>query len=54
MALNTYGLKYLRAASGRLGPIHPWNIEQRGERVESVATPFDVLDVPHLAQVADV
>ena len=53
MGLNTYGLKYLRAASGRLGPIHPWNIDQRGEIIETVETRFDVLEVPHLAQVAD-
>ena len=31
-----------------LGPIHPWNITQRGERIESVATRFAVLDMPHL------
>jgi uncharacterized protein (DUF362 family) len=53
MGLNTYGLKYLRAASGRLGPIHPWNIDQRGELIEAVETRFEVLNVPHLAKVAD-
>ncbi len=51
MGLNTYGLKYLRIGSGQLGPIHPWNITQRGEPIEAVETRFDVLDKPHLAQV---
>ncbi len=51
MCLNPYGIPYLSAASGKLGPIHEHNIRQRGERIEDLATPFAVLDVPHLKGV---
>lgn len=51
MQLNPYGIKYLAHASGRLGPIHAHNITQRGERIDTLATPFDVLDLPHLQDV---
>ncbi len=52
MCLNPYGIPHLSAASGKLGPIHEHNIRQRGERIEDLATPFAVLDVPHLKGVA--
>jgi uncharacterized protein (DUF362 family) len=51
MGLNTYGMNYLKTASGRLGPIHEWNIAQRGEPIETIRTLFDVLDAPHLSDV---
>ncbi len=51
MELNPYGVAYLTAASGRLGPIHPFNIAQRGETIDSVRTPFAVIDAPHLAGI---
>jgi uncharacterized protein (DUF362 family) len=51
MGLNPYGVKYLAAASGRFGPIHPWNITQRGESIDAVRTHFEVLDLPHLEHV---
>ncbi len=51
MGLNPYGVTYLTHASGRLGPIHEWNIEQRGETISSVQTRFDVLHAPHLANL---
>lgn len=51
MQLNPYGVTYLAQASGFLGPIHPWNIAQRGEPIESVAQRFSVLDLPHLRGV---
>ena len=54
MGLNPYGIRYLTHASGRLGPIHPWNITQRGEPIEAVKTRFEVIDAPHLAAVRDV
>ena len=54
MGLNCQGIKYLTAASGRLGPIHAWNIRQRGEPIDAVKTRFDVLDVPHLRDVRQV
>jgi uncharacterized protein (DUF362 family) len=52
MDLNPYAIPYLAAASGRLGPIHEWNIMQRGERIESVRTRFALIDAPHLAGIA--
>lgn len=52
MGLNPYGVAYLAEASGFLGPIHEWNIAQRGEPIASVATRFAVLDVPHLRGIA--
>ena len=52
MDLNTCGINYLTGASGRLGPIHAWNITQRGEPINAVRTRFQVLDVPHLSNVA--
>jgi uncharacterized protein (DUF362 family) len=51
MGLNAYGLDYLKTASGHFGPIHECNIAQRGEPIETIRTRFDVLDVPHLANV---
>jgi len=52
MCLNPYRMSYLSAASGKLGPIHEHNIRQRGERIEDLATPFAILDAPHLKGVA--
>jgi uncharacterized protein (DUF362 family) len=51
MGLNLYGVQYLTAASGRLGPIHEGNIAQRGEPIATVKTRFDVLDWPHLQEI---
>ena len=51
MNLSPYGAKYLTAASGRLGPVHAFNITQRGEPIGSVKTRFKVLDAPHLADM---
>lgn len=51
MGLNPYGISYLTAASGRLGPMHEWNIAQRGESIDAVRTRFAVIDAPHLAGV---
>lgn len=52
MGLNPYGITYLTQASGRLGPIHEWNVRQRGESIASLQTRFEILDVPHLRQVS--
>ena len=52
MGLNPYGVTYLTQASGQLGPVHERNVYQRGEAIASVATRFDILDKPHLRQVA--
>ncbi len=51
MGLNPYGVTYLTGASGRLGPIHESNISQCGETIESVRTPFELLDMPHIVNV---
>ena len=53
MGLHPYGLDYLTGASGWLGPIHEHNITQHGEPIEPLKTRFEVLDVPHLADVIE-
>lgn len=52
MDLNPYGVTYLQKASGKLGPIHEANITQKGESIAALATPFEILDAPHLRPVA--
>ncbi len=51
MGLDPYGVRYLTAASGLLGPIHEHNIRQRGESIADLWTQFDVLDLPHLQRI---
>jgi uncharacterized protein (DUF362 family) len=51
MDLNPLGLPYLTQASGRLGPIHERHINQLGEPIADLRTPFEVLDLPHLASI---
>lgn len=41
-------ISYLRLAASRLGPIANRYIRQQGERWETVASPFQILDEPHL------
>ena len=53
MGLYPYGIDYLTGASGWLGPIHEHNIIQRGETIALFEARFEVLDVPHLADVID-
>jgi uncharacterized protein (DUF362 family) len=53
MGLNPFGVRYLRLARGVLGPVGEEAIEQRGERIESVRTHFDVLDLAHLRSVRE-
>jgi uncharacterized protein (DUF362 family) len=48
MGLEPSRVTYLGMAPARLGPIADAMIEQRGERWQSVADPFAVLDVEHL------
>lgn len=52
MGLNVSGVEYLTKASGKLGPIHEHNIQQRGEPIAAVRSRFEVLDLPHLRGVA--
>ncbi|MEK6799056.1 MAG: DUF362 domain-containing protein [Planctomycetota bacterium] len=52
MKLNPYGVEYLTAASGALGPIHEHNVYQRGETIASLASRFAIIDSPHLQGIA--
>ena len=52
MKFNPYAMKYIERASAYLGPVHEWNITQRGENIARFATKFRILDEPHLAAVA--
>jgi len=53
MHLRPDRIEYLRLAAGKLGPIDEHSIEQRGERWQSVASRFAILDVPHLRRLRD-
>lgn len=46
MGLDPWRVRYLREASGILGPIHEHNIQQRGETIASVRTSFSLLNHP--------
>ena len=48
MQLLPSRISYLRLAAGRLGPLDEASIIQRGDRWQTLSTPFEVLDVPHL------
>ncbi len=48
MGLLPERIGYLQLAARRLGPIDQRFVVQRGERWESLATPFRILDKPHL------
>ena len=41
-------ISYLKLAARRLGPIANRHVRQQGERWETVASPFQILDKPHL------
>ncbi len=49
MRINPARVEYLALASGRLGPIAESHIEQRGEAIDSLAQPFNLLDHPAFA-----
>lgn len=51
MGLDPARIDYLRLAGGRLGPIDDAHIEQRGETWRSTASPFRLLDKPHLRKL---
>jgi uncharacterized protein (DUF362 family) len=51
MGLVPERIEYLRLVADALGPIADRRIEQRGERWQSVASPFAVLDQPHLKEL---
>lgn len=48
MGLEPSRVSYLAMAAGRLGPIAESLIHQRGERWQSVASPFEIIDEEHL------
>ena len=51
MGLEPSRISYLKPADRKLGPVQQSYIEQRGEPWESVASPFQLLDKPHLQQL---
>jgi len=48
VGLDPARVPYLKMADGRLGPIDPVRIPQRGEPWEGLVDPFEILDEPHL------
>ena len=51
MGLDPSRMKYLHLATKTSGEILDRRIEQRGERWQPLATPFQMLDVPHLREL---
>ena len=51
MGFDPARVSYLKLAANRLGPVADHCVVQRGERWQSVASPFSVLDVPHLQEL---
>jgi uncharacterized protein (DUF362 family) len=51
MDVDPWQVPYLRLASDRLGPLDEQLIEQRGEPWQPLASPFTVLDKPHLQRM---
>jgi uncharacterized protein (DUF362 family) len=48
IGLEPSRIRYLRDAGGRIGPIHEQGIAQRGESWRTLATPFHLVDFPHI------
>lgn len=48
MGIEPAQINYMRLADGRLGRIGENRIEERGERWETIVSPFEILDSPHL------
>jgi uncharacterized protein (DUF362 family) len=51
MGFDPSRVEYLKLADGSLGPVDDRLIDQRGERWQDVASPFTVIDAPHLRQL---
>src|SRR5262249_5073675 len=51
MGLDPERIGYLQLAAGRLGPIDDGRIEQRGDDWRAIASPFAMLDLPHLREL---
>jgi len=51
MGFDPAKVGYLQSAANRLGPVDERCIEQRGERWQGVASPFKIIDFPHLQEL---
>lgn len=51
IGLDPHRVPYLKLAAGKLGPIHDRWIEQRGESWESLQSPFELIDWPHIQKL---
>ena len=51
MGLPPERIPYLALAANRLGPLDDAHITQRGEAWQEVASPFQIIDAPHLRQM---
>lgn len=51
IGLDPTAVDYLRLAVRRMGPLDDSLIEQRGENWEALASPFEILDEPHLQRL---
>jgi uncharacterized protein (DUF362 family) len=51
MCIEPRDVPYLRLADGRLGPLAARRIHQQGDDWRDLATPFEILDVPHLRSI---
>lgn len=51
MGINPQRLEYLALADGMLGPLDERLVPQRGERWQSLVSPFEMLDVPYLRRL---
>lgn len=51
MGLDPTRISYLKLAAGSLGPVNEAAIEERGESWRRLASPFQILDKPHLEQL---
>jgi uncharacterized protein (DUF362 family) len=51
MGLAPERIPYLALAANKLGPLDEAHITQRGEKWQAVASPFKILDAPHLRKL---
>jgi uncharacterized protein (DUF362 family) len=51
MGVEPTKVSYLRLAADLLGPLEATLIDERGESWRSVASPFQILDRPHLQEM---
>lgn len=51
MGLDPAQISYMKLAAGSLGPLDETAIDQRGEAWRTLASPFQILDKPHLERL---